>query len=322
MATDPLTSLHQPVVPVAPRPEFAADLRARVEAELRIPSATERIIDLPRRASTMTDLAGPASTQILTPYLCVHDAAAALLFYADAFGALEQMRVTGDDGRIGHSEFTIGAARFMMADEYPEIGVVSPRSLGGTAVSLHLEVADVDDLYRRAVAAGAEGLRAPADQNHGNRNATIVDPFGHRWMLSQPIEQLSIDEYARRETDFTVTGATAPVEPGYLTMHTADGVRAKRFFGELFGWLVEPGSQGEGYGHVGNTRFPMGFAPPSEGGPVRVYFRVDDIERYAARVVELGGEVLSRTEYQSGGNAECIDDQGLRFDLFRPAPGY
>jgi uncharacterized glyoxalase superfamily protein PhnB len=270
----------------------------------------------------MTDTTTITHPQVITPYLCVHDAAAALAFYAEAFGALEQMRVTGDDGRVGHSEFTIGEARFMMSDEYAEIGVLSARSLGGSAVALYLEVPDVDATYERALAAGAEGLRPPADQTHGNRNAVVSDPFGHRWMLSQPVEQLSMEEYARRETGFTVTSPQAPVEPGYITMHTPDAARASQFFGQLFGWSVQSGQAGEGYGHISNTRFPMGLAPPSEHGSVTLYFRVDDIESYAARIVELGGQVLSRSERPSGGNAECVDDQGMRFDLYQPAPGY
>jgi uncharacterized glyoxalase superfamily protein PhnB len=322
MPTDPLSSLRLPMVPAQPRTEFAAELRARLEAEIRVVQATERLIDLPQRRSIMTNIASQARTQVVTPYLCVHDAAAALAFYADAFGGFEQMRVVGDDGRIGHSEFTIGGARFMMADEYPEIGVVSPQTLGGTSVSLHLEVVDVDYVYERAVAAGAQIVRPPADQTHGNRNATIIDPWGHRWMLSQPIEQLSTEEYGRRETEFTVTAPRTPVEPGYITMHTPDVARAAGFFGELFGWAVDAGSMGESYGHIGNTTFPMGFAPPADHGQVTVYFRVNDMERYAAKVVELGGQVLSRSEYPSGGDIECVDDQGLRFDLFQPAPGY
>ena len=107
-------------------------------------------------------------------------------------------------------------------------------------------------------------------------------------------------------------------------MRTGDLERARAFFGSLFDWQVEPGSQ-EGGGHIANTRFPMGFMQgegPSEGGPVTLYFRVDDIEPYAARVEELGGQVLARNQYPSGGNAECVDDQGFRFDLFQPAPGY
>jgi len=161
-----------------------------------------------------------AAAQVVMPYLCVHDSVAALAFYRDAFGAFETMRVVGDDGRMGHCEFTVGGARFMMADEFPEMGVVSPRTLGNSPVMLYLEVDDIDHIHARAVADGAESLRPPEDQTHGNRTATIVDPFGHRWMLSQTIEQLSTEQYAAREAasgEWTVNATKAPVEPGYLT---------------------------------------------------------------------------------------------------------
>lgn len=303
---DPLESLRLPPTPEAPRPEFAAALRGRLEAALGLwppdPTAAEE-----------------AAVQTITPYLCVTDSVAALAFYRDAFGAFEVMRVVGDDGRMGHCEFTVGGASFYMADEFPEIGVVSPTTLGGTPIALHLEVVDVDHVFREAVRAGATSLREPADQPHGNRSATILDPFGHRWMLSQPIETLSTEEYAARETDWQVTAAQAPVELGYVTMPTADLERARTFFGTLFGWDVQPGSL-EGGGHIANTRLPMGMLQGAEG--ITLYFRVDDIEPYAARIEELGGQVLARNQYDSGGNAECVDDQGFRFDLHQPAPGY
>jgi PhnB protein len=326
---DPFEALRQPVTPIAPADDFSSALRSRLDVELGIRSdqlTPNRPADT-TRSQSMSDTATPVRAQVITPYLCASDANAALAFYSEAFGAFEQMRVTGDDGRLGHAEFTIGEARFMLSDEYPEIGVSSPTTLGGTPVALYLEVVDVDHTYARATEAGATGLRPPEDQAHGNRNATIVDPFGHRWMLSHHLGEVSLDEYAQRETgDFTVTDSRSPVEPGYITMHTGDGARAAEFFGALFDWQIEEGNAGPGYGHVANTTFPMGFAPledlPSDRGPVTLFFRVDSIERYATKVEALGGRVLSRNEYDSGGNAECVDDQGMRFDLFQPAPGY
>jgi predicted enzyme related to lactoylglutathione lyase len=149
-------------------------------------------------------------------------------------------------------------------------------------------------------------------------------------MLSQPIDAGRTAVAARERgvggdgSTWTVTGR-APVEPGYLAMRSSDLDRTRAFYGALFGWQIEAGNV-PGGGHVENTTLPMGFAPPAappaDGGPVTVYFRVDDIERYAARVVELGGTVLSRATYASGGNATCADDQGFRFDLFQPGPGY
>ena len=143
----------------------------------------------------------PASTSnalTTTPYLTVHDGAAAVDWYVDAFGAREEFRVVGDDGLLGHAELSVGTARFMLSDEYQEMGVVSPRTLGGTATAIHLEVEDVDATYARATAAGATGVREPGDQPHGARQGTLLDPYGHRWIVSQRLEELPVDEYARR----------------------------------------------------------------------------------------------------------------------------
>jgi uncharacterized glyoxalase superfamily protein PhnB len=325
---DPLDDLRLPATPIAPDPAFADRLRARVEAALAPdpadPSALPAIRLRPEEA-TVSDTAA-TTIHALTPYLAVADAAAALDWYRDVLGALETTRFVGDDGTIGHAEVVIGGATLMLADEWPDGGVYGPTHHGGTSVTLHLVVVDVDHTFGLAVDHGAEVERAPSDQFHGSRNAVVRDPFGHRWMLSQPIsadraEQASGDGAA--DQGFAVTGRP-PVEPGYITMQTRDLSRAQAFYGALFSWAIEPGSQ-EGGGHIANTRFPMGFVQvedPAATSPVTLYFRVDDIERYATRVEELGGRVLARATYPSGGNAECVDDQGFRFDLFRPAPGY
>ncbi|MBF9035340.1 VOC family protein [Rhodobacterales bacterium HKCCE2091] len=135
----------------------------------------------------------------LIPYIICKDAARAVDFYKAAFGAVEDFRMTDPgDGRIGHVELTIGGARLMMADEYPEAGVISPDTLGGTPVTLHLSVEAVDEIAARAADAGATTLRPPQDQSFGERNALVQDPFGHRWMLSQSIEDVSPAEMQRR----------------------------------------------------------------------------------------------------------------------------
>ncbi|WCO68469.1 VOC family protein [Iamia majanohamensis] len=328
---DPFDVLRLPTTPVAPDPRFAAALRARLEEALAPePPDPDTVPAISLRGGDTVTTTEPTTTHALTPYLAVHDAAAALDWYRDVLGAIETSRFVGDDGRVGHAEITIGGARVMLADEYPEAGVHGPRHFGGTSVTLHLEVVDVDHSFALAVREGAEVEREPSDQFHGNRNALVRDPFGHRWMLNQPIDAVRADAAADADPgdfgdvrEYAVTGRR-PVEPGYITMRTGDLERARTFFGALFAWEVEPGSL-EGGGHIANTRFPMGFFQaegPAEGGPVTLYFRVDDIEPYAARVEELGGQVLTRNQYPSGGNAECVDDQGFRFDLFQPAPGY
>ncbi len=132
------------------------------------------------------------------PYLSSANAAAAIEFYTRAFGARELMRHASPDGRIGHAEVQIGNAKIMLADEYPEMGFVSPRTLGGSPVGLHVYVADVDAVVRQATAAGAKVLREPADQFYGDRAATLEDPDGHRWFFSTHIEDVSPEEIRRR----------------------------------------------------------------------------------------------------------------------------
>jgi len=132
------------------------------------------------------------------PYIIVRDAASALDFYGRAFGAEEKFRLTDPAGSIGHAEIAIGDSIVMLADEHPEWGAVSPVSLGGTPVSLHLSVADADASAERAVAAGATLLRPVEDQFHGNRSGMVADPYGHKWMLSQQTETVSPEEMQRR----------------------------------------------------------------------------------------------------------------------------
>lgn len=198
---DPFEELALPVERQEPRPEFRRRLRNQLAAALGL-DAEIGTVPLPERTTMSTSTTRtPAVTGIeVTPYLAVAGGAAAIDWYVEALGAVEQFRVVGDDGRLGHAEITIGSARIMLSDEYPEIDVLGPASLGGSGVALHLSVTDVDALYERAVAAGATGLRPPEDQPHGARHGTIRDPFGHRWMLSQPTEQVSLDEYAERSS--------------------------------------------------------------------------------------------------------------------------
>jgi PhnB protein len=134
----------------------------------------------------------------LSPYLAVDDAHAAIGFYCDMLGAVERVRLGGPDGKIGHAELEFGTSVLMLADEFPEAGNQSPKTLGGTAVTLSLYVADVDAVHARALAAGATELRAPADQFYGDRTAGFEDPFGHRWFVATRIENVSAEEMQRR----------------------------------------------------------------------------------------------------------------------------
>ena len=134
----------------------------------------------------------------LFAYLRVRDAAAALEFYARAFGATEKFRLTGPGGRVGHAELLFGDFVVMLSEEYPELGLVGPATLGGNTSSVHLHVDDCDAWAERAIAAGATLVRGPADQFYGERSATVRDPFGHEWMLGHEIEAVTPEEMQRR----------------------------------------------------------------------------------------------------------------------------
>jgi uncharacterized glyoxalase superfamily protein PhnB len=322
MTGDPFDALRVADQPTAPDAGYARRLKARVAAALNEPPPADTI-ELPERRTTTMATTTTAATKVatITPYICVADAAAALAWYADAFGAVEHVRYVGDDGRVGHAEITIDGARVMLSDEHREIGVVAPTGPGHD-VALHLNVADVDSMFARAVAKGAIGERPPEDQPYGERSSAIVDPFGHRWMIQTTIANPTIEQVSAQTPGYTITGRRTPVELGYVTLGFADTHRAARFFGELFGWETEQGKSGADYAHVSNTRLPLGLTPDGVDTEPVLYFRVDDVERYAARVVELGGEVVSRQTYDSGPNAVCHDDQGRVCQLWQPAPGY
>ena len=133
-----------------------------------------------------------------TPYICVKGAAAAIKFYERAFGAKEQMRLATPDGTIGHAEIKIGSAPIMLADEFPGMGVLSPQTLGGSPVTIHLYVEDVDAMAARFVAAGGKVIRPVEDQFYGDRGGKLEDPFGHHWWLATHKEDVSPDEMRRR----------------------------------------------------------------------------------------------------------------------------
>jgi PhnB protein len=127
----------------------------------------------------------------------VDDAAGAIDFYCEVLGATERMRMAGPDGKVGHAELMLGESVIMLADEHPDIGFLSPR-IGGTAVTLHSYVEDVDAVFERALAAGAKSLRPVENQFYGDRSAQFEDPFGHRWSIATHVEDVDPDEMARR----------------------------------------------------------------------------------------------------------------------------
>jgi PhnB protein len=140
----------------------------------------------------------PEGYHSVTPYLILSGASEAIAFYEKALGAEEVMRLADPGGKVHHAEISIGGSRIMLADEHPEIQALSPKTVGGSPVSIHLYVEDVDAAVERAVAAGAKLVRPVADQFYGDRVGGIEDPFGYRWSIATHQEDLTMDEIRRR----------------------------------------------------------------------------------------------------------------------------
>lgn len=140
----------------------------------------------------------PDGYHAVTPYLVIKDAAKALEFYKEAFGATEQVRMPSPDGKVMHAEIRIGDSLLMLCDECPDWNAVGPLTLGGTSVSIMLYVEDVDTVVNRAVAGGAKVTMPVADQFWGDRMGTIVDPFGHKWSVATHKEDVPPEEIQKR----------------------------------------------------------------------------------------------------------------------------
>jgi len=134
----------------------------------------------------------------VTPYLCVDGADAAIAFYGAVFGATVRMRLDGPGGKVGHCELQLGRGVIMLSDEYPEMGILGPKAIGGTPVTVSVYVDDVDAVFAAAVANGATEQRAVQDQFYGDRSGQFLDPWGHRWSVSTHIEDISPEEMERR----------------------------------------------------------------------------------------------------------------------------
>jgi PhnB protein len=134
----------------------------------------------------------------VTPYLIIRGAAEAIEFYKQVFGATERLRLLGPDGRMGHAEIEIGGSIVMLADENPERGAKSPETVGGSPVSILVYVPNVDEVFAKAMAAGAKQLRPVENQFYGDRSGGFADPFGHIWHVATHVEDVSPEELQRR----------------------------------------------------------------------------------------------------------------------------
>lgn len=228
----------------------------------------------------------PAVREVF-PYLIVHDATAAIEFYRRVFGAEQGLLVPDhENGRVGHAELTLGPATIMLADEYPELGIRSPRAFGGTGLRMHLHVDEVDALAARAVAAGATVVSEPKDYDHGERQCRIRDPFGHEWLLGQ---DLTGD---RRTQPAPVNGQNV-----FPCVRYRDEASAMEWLERAFGLArhaVYTDDQG-GILHAELRSGPgivmIGAAPESEED-FNIYVHVVDVDAHHARAVAAGAEII------------------------------
>jgi uncharacterized glyoxalase superfamily protein PhnB len=306
---DPLTVLHGDDLPVQPDPAFAARLRARLETALSLPNRTGGV-DMSGTDTALAELNQPTTSTTATatpprsaalPYLAVANAREAIAWYTDALGAsLVGEMYEMEDGRIGHAELQIGDGVLYLADEYPEIGLRAPAPQS-VSVSLMLHVADTDTTLAHARERGAVVQREPYE-NYSGRTATIIDPFGHRWMLSGP-----------------VTGAPIQIQHGdvgYVSVWTPDADRAAAFYGRVLGWSYDPQTH-----QVTNTAERIGLY--SVDGPPTLFccYAVTDIDGARQAIVGGGGTVDELEQFDFGTLSGATDSQGASFGVFQPNPG-
>jgi uncharacterized glyoxalase superfamily protein PhnB len=136
----------------------------------------------------------PDGMHTVTPHLSIEGAADAIDFYKKAFGAIEVHRMPGPDGRLMHAMITIGDSQVMLADAFPEWGGKGPKMLGGSPVTIHLQVPNADEVFQRAVGAGAE-IKLPIDDMFwGDRYGIVSDPWGHSWAIATHIKDMTTEE--------------------------------------------------------------------------------------------------------------------------------
>ena len=187
---DPLESLRLPTTPIAPGLAFVTDLRRRLGAALGVTATLADNTGGLMPATQTTPAYQPAGYHTLNTYIAVDDFAAARAFYENVLGArLTYEPIIMDDGRVGHAEMTFGDTVMMISEAFPEMGVVTATSLGGTPFMFTFYVEDADAVWQRAVDAGATPLRPVEMQFYGARSGQFVDPFGLRWSVSTQVEE-------------------------------------------------------------------------------------------------------------------------------------
>ncbi|HSS22926.1 MAG TPA: VOC family protein [Mycobacterium sp.] len=303
---DPLSVLHTDDLPVQPDPAFAARLRRRLESALSLPEG----VVMSGTASALSELTELSAAEehpqpAALPYLSVANARAAIAWYTDAFDAvLVGDPIVMDDGRIGHAELAIADGVLYLADEHPELGLKAPAP-GAVSVSLMLHVGDTDAALQKTREHGATVEREICE-NYGTRNATIIDPFGHRWMLSGP-PAVAVGE--------PVDGIRHG-DIGYVSVWVPDPDRAAIFYRHVLGWAYDAAAH-----QVTNTELPTGIS--ANAGPPTLFccYAAADVRAARTAIAEAGGVPgeIRHTDY--GVLLDATDPQGVTFSVYEPPAG-
>ena len=298
----------------------------------------EQLIRRDSMSSAVQKLEGP-SVEKVSLYMTVSNASAAIEFYKSAFGAKELFRLAEPSGKIGHAEFQIGNAVIMISDEYPDYNALSPQTIGGTSVKIHLDVTDVDAFAERALQAGATLVRPIEDQFYGARSGQLADPFGYTWVVSTHTKEVAIDELQKEFDRFTES--TSEVEE---TKQPDTGPKDKRGFhtvtpyftvhrpAELIDFVTQAfgakesfrttGSAGGMHAEVqiGDSLVMIGGAEHIEPMPTAIHLYVSDIDEAYKRALDAGATSLMEPADQPYGerSAGVEDAQGNRWYIATP----
>ncbi|MGW8814863.1 VOC family protein [Gordonia terrae] len=294
--------------PVRPDRDFATALRDRLERGATLPEgvvmATATQFDVPETTSAGTGVETEPTVERpgALPYLVVAEPQAAIDWYVEALGArLRGEPIVMSDGVIGHAELELGGGAIYLAAEFPDLGLRAPAP-GQVSVSLMVAVDDTDDAVSTAARAGAAVTREPYEA-HGTRTAVIVDPFGHRWMLSGP-------------SKITTAETVHQGDIGYMSLNTPDAARARRFYGDVLGWEFDVEGR-----RVTNVGHRLGIFETDGAPTMFCAYAVDDVDAAHGRIVAAGGQGEFGASPDGHRVVDAVDDQGVRFAVYAPEPG-
>ena len=310
-----------------PQETFKAELQQQLIRRNSMSSPTSQLETNPVRSVSL--------------YMCVADASAAIDFYREAFGAKELMRLTEPDGKIGHAELQIGNTVVMISDEYPDYGTVSPQTIGGSSVRLHLDVTDVDTFAERAIKAGATLVRPIQDQFYGDRSGQIADPFGYTWIVAThqkdvPVEEMQkeVEKWARERAAEKSDEAGGIKEPKlrrenrhavtpYITVHKP--AELIDFVTQSFGAIEHFRATGSAGGmhaevSIGDSIVMIGGAEHIEPMPTAIHLYVPDVDQAYERALQAGAKSLMPVADQPYGERSggVEDSQGNRWYIATP----